>query len=38
LFSGFKDFVFRGNIVDLAVAFVIATAFAKWLTCSPVRS
>jgi large conductance mechanosensitive channel len=29
LFRGFKDFVFRGNIVDLAVAFVIATAFAK---------
>lgn len=29
MFKGFKDFVFRGNIVDLAVAFVIATAFAK---------
>jgi len=29
MFRGFKDFVFRGNVVDLAVAFVIATAFAK---------
>lgn len=29
MLKGFKDFVFRGNIVDLAVAFVIATAFAK---------
>ncbi len=29
MLRGFKDFVFRGNIVDLAVAFVIATAFAK---------
>ncbi|HEY3632710.1 MAG TPA: MscL family protein [Jatrophihabitantaceae bacterium] len=28
MLKGFKDFVFRGNIVDLAVAFVIATAFA----------
>jgi large conductance mechanosensitive channel len=25
---GFKDFVLRGNLVELAVAFVIATAFA----------
>jgi large conductance mechanosensitive channel len=29
MFRGFKDFVFRGNVVDLAVAFVIATAFTK---------
>ena len=28
MFRGFKDFVLRDNIVDLAVAFVIATAFA----------
>jgi large conductance mechanosensitive channel len=28
MLKGFKDFVFRGNIIDLAVAFVIATAFA----------
>jgi large conductance mechanosensitive channel len=26
--KGFKDFVLRGNLVELAVAFVIATAFA----------
>jgi large conductance mechanosensitive channel len=29
MLKGFKDFVFRGNIIDLAVAFVIAVAFAK---------
>lgn len=28
LFKGFRDFVLRGNIVDLAVAVVIGTAFA----------
>lgn len=28
MFSGFKEFVLRGNIVDLAVAVVIGTAFA----------
>lgn len=27
--QGFKDFVTRGNLVELAVAFVIGTAFAK---------
>ncbi|GAB3294442.1 large conductance mechanosensitive channel protein MscL [Epidermidibacterium keratini] len=27
--KGFKDFLFRGNIVDLAVAVVIGTAFQK---------
>ena len=26
--TGFKDFIMRGNIVDLAVAFVIGLAFA----------
>ncbi|RKS72179.1 large conductance mechanosensitive channel [Actinomadura pelletieri DSM 43383] len=26
--SGFKKFLFRGNLVDLAVAFVIGAAFA----------
>jgi large conductance mechanosensitive channel len=26
--KGFKDFVMRGNLVELAVAFIIATAFA----------
>ncbi len=25
--SGFRDFVLRGNVVDLAVAIVIGTAF-----------
>ncbi|MDR7086050.1 large conductance mechanosensitive channel [Aeromicrobium panaciterrae] len=28
MIQGFKDFVFRGNIVDLAIAVVIGTAFA----------
>jgi len=28
MFSGFKDFVMRGNVIDLAVAFVIGLAFA----------
>jgi large conductance mechanosensitive channel len=27
--KGFKDFVMRGNLVELAVAFVIGAAFAK---------
>ncbi|HEU5144640.1 MAG TPA: large conductance mechanosensitive channel protein MscL [Dermatophilaceae bacterium] len=27
--KGFKDFLMRGNVVDLAVAVVIGTAFAK---------
>jgi large conductance mechanosensitive channel len=26
--KGFKDFVMRGNLVEIAVAFIIATAFA----------
>ncbi len=26
--KGFKDFLMRGNLVELAVAFVMATAFA----------
>ncbi len=29
MLKGFKDFLLRGNIVDLAVAVVIGTAFAK---------
>lgn len=28
MFHGFKDFLMRGNIVDLAVAVVIGTAFS----------
>lgn len=27
--KGFKKFLFQGNLVELAVAFIIATAFAK---------
>ena len=30
--SGFKKFLFRGNLIDLAVAFVIGAAFAKIVT------
>ena len=26
--KGFRDFVMRGNLIELAVAFIIATAFA----------
>ncbi len=29
MLKGFKEFLMRGNIVDLAVAVVIGTAFAK---------
>lgn len=29
MLRGFRDFVLRGNIVDLAIAVVIGTAFAK---------
>lgn len=29
MLKGFKDFLMRGNIVDLAVAFVIGLAFAE---------
>ncbi len=29
MLKGFKDFVMRGNIIDLAIAVVIGTAFAK---------
>ncbi len=30
--KGFKDFVMRGNLVELAVAFVIGAAFATLVT------
>lgn len=30
--KGFKDFVMRGNLVELAVAFIMATAFALVVT------
>ena len=29
MLKGFRDFVMRGNVVELAVAFVVGTAFAK---------
>ena len=29
MLKGFKDFLVRGNVVDLAVAVVVGTAFAK---------
>lgn len=29
MLKGFKDFIMRGNLVELAVAFVIGAAFAK---------
>lgn len=30
--TGFKNFVLRGNLVDLAVAFIIGVAFASVVT------
>ena len=30
--KGFKDFVMRGNLVELAVAFIIGAAFAAVIT------
>jgi large conductance mechanosensitive channel len=30
--NGFKDFVMRGNLVELAVAFIMAAAFAAVVT------
>jgi large conductance mechanosensitive channel len=30
--SGFKNFILRGNLVELAVAFIMATAFAAVVT------
>lgn len=32
MIKGFKDFVLRGNLVELAVAFIMATAFAAVVT------
>jgi large conductance mechanosensitive channel len=29
MFQGFKDFIMRGNVIDLAVGVVIGTAFAS---------
>lgn len=32
MLKGFKEFIMRGNLVELAVAFIIATAFALVVT------
>lgn len=32
MLKGFKEFVMRGNLVELAVAFIMATAFAALVT------
>ena len=32
MIKGFKDFILRGNVVDLAVAFVMAAAFGAVVT------
>jgi large conductance mechanosensitive channel len=34
MLKGFKDFVLRGNLVELAVAFVMAAAFAAVVTAT----
>ena len=35
MLKGFKEFLSRGNIVDLSVAVVIGTAFTALVTNSP---
>ena len=32
--TGFKNFILRGNLIELAVAFIMATAFAKVVTAT----
>ncbi len=32
--SGFKNFILRGNLVELAVAFIMGTAFATVVTAT----
>lgn len=32
MLTGFKEFILRGNLVELAVAFIIGTAFATVVT------
>ncbi len=32
MFQGFKDFIMRGNVIDLAVAVVIGSAFSAVVT------
>ena len=33
--SGFRAFILRGNLVELAVAFIMGVAFAAVVTPSP---
>ena len=32
MFSGFREFIMRGNVIDLAVAVVIGAAFGAVIT------
>ena len=32
MLKGFKDFILRGNVLDLAVAFIMGTAFTEVVT------
>ena len=32
--TGFKNFILRGNLVELAVAFIMAAAFAAVVTAT----
>jgi large conductance mechanosensitive channel len=34
MFKGFRDFILRGNLIELAVAFVIAQAFGAVVTAT----
>ncbi len=34
MLKGFKEFIMRGNLVELAVAFIMATAFATVVTAT----
>ena len=34
MITGFKSFILRGNLVELAVAFIMATAFAAVVTAT----
>ena len=34
MFKGFRDFIVRGNVVDLAVAFVLGLAFVTLVTAT----
>ena len=35
MLKGFKDFIMRGSLVELAVAFIIGAAFATVVRRSP---